>query len=152
MDFVKEWALGLVVAAIAGTVALVLTPHSAVEKQVRTAISLFLLVAFVYPFISDVDTSDIFSSIQIQYPESADDTGMMYIAESVKSETQSKIAEVLERNGINYKEINIDISVKENNEVEIKRICVLVENESDVTRSENILKEDLEILAEAEVG
>ena len=49
MEYIKQWALGLVLTSVIGTVILIISPSGAMEKQVRLAVSLVLLIMFVKP-------------------------------------------------------------------------------------------------------
>ncbi len=150
MDFIKQWALGLVAAAVAGTAVLLLTPKGVTEKQVKTAVSLFLLVAFIYPFVSDVDFTEVFSFNGIKTAEFDENGTSKILEKSLESEMEMKFEKHLREKGINFRDINIDITVKENNEISVDRIVVTSEDDNS-EEIKSALKEEYGTVAEVEV-
>lgn len=154
MEFIKNWALGLVVASIAGAVVLILAPNSTIEKQVKTAVSLFLLVAFVQPFFGGIDLKSIFEieDIVINNEESVDLNKTLL--EQMKLELKGRIEEVLDSVGIKAEKINIDIIINENNEMQIKEVNIVVDKShlGYKNQIEEQIKEKLGVFAEVEVN
>lgn len=154
MEFIKNWALGLVVASIAGAVVLILTPTSTIEKQVKTAVSLFLLVAFVQPFFGGIDLKSIFDieDIVVNNEESVDLNKTLL--EQMKLELKGRIEEIIDSIGIKAEKINIDIIINENNEMQIKEVTIGVDKShlGYKKQIEEQIKEKLGVFAEVEVS
>lgn len=106
METVKQWALTVAISAAAATVILMLTPDGAMSKSVRTAVSLFLMIAMLSPFIKGVDLNDF--RIDIDDSEQTDLTDV--VKEQMKAAVETKISEILLDCGIKSEGINIDIS------------------------------------------
>lgn len=153
MEFVKEWALGLVVAAIVGAVVLMLTPNSTIEKQVRTAVSLFLLIAFIYPFLSDIDISDIIDQTEMSYDVKKNSNITEIISSEMENQLKNKIEAVLSSVGIKAKEIKIDVSVNQANEMQVDNVKIIIDSDDDDygMKIKNKLRDSLGLVAEVEV-
>lgn len=153
MEFVKEWALGLVVAAIVGAVVLMLTPNSTIEKQVRTAVSLFLLIAFIYPFLSDIDISDIIDQTEMSYDVEKNSNITEIISSEMENQLKNKIEAVLSSVGIKAKEIKIDVSVNQANEMQVDNVKIIIDSDDDDygMKIKNKLRDSLGLVAEVEV-
>jgi len=52
MEVLRNWALTIAIAALAGGIVRLLTPKGSVEKAVRTVVAVFLLSAFLSPLFS----------------------------------------------------------------------------------------------------
>ncbi len=152
MNFIKQWALGLAVAAVIGAVIMILTPQGSVEKQVKTAVSLFILVAFMYPFVSDIDFKEIFSDIPAASTQSREEEIRASLAAELEAEMKQSIDEALTQNGIKALHIDIDITVTKDGEVSADRVAVTVAENVSTANAKRILKEKVGITAEIEVS
>lgn len=139
METVKQWALTVAVSAVAGAIILMLSPDGALNKSVRTAVSLFLIVAMLSPFVKGVDFSDfdILTEGEYEQPDLTD-----AVAEQMKQALQAKITEILADCGIKPIAVNIDISVDGEN-MTIENIKIILENSGDIATAENRLKAEL---------
>lgn len=126
METVKQWAMGITVSAVIGTVILVVTPKGSTEKTVRTAVALFLLCAITTPFMTGVDFSGIFSGIKKPEPIVTDKIESQ-IAEQTEIAVKEKIDEILLENGINSAEINIDISMNKDKELTVDMVEIFAD-------------------------
>lgn len=153
MEFIKSWTLGLVVASIVGTVILILTPNSTIEKQVKTAVSLFLLVSFIQPFFGGINLSGAFDAedIETDYKESIDLNKT--VSEQMELNLKDRIEEIIDSIGIKANEINIDIIINENSEMQIQNVTVIVDESylGYENQIEEQVEERLGIFAEVEV-
>ena len=69
MQAVKEWAVGMCAAAIAGAVVKVLTPSGSFEKSVKTVVAVFLLCAMILPFCGSKTASQRYISTNFDEAE-----------------------------------------------------------------------------------
>lgn len=145
METVKQWALTVAVSAVAGAITLMLAPEGALNKSVRTAVSLFLIAAMLTPFVKGIDVSD-FSFPKAEY-EQTDLTDA--VSEQMKAAVKTKITEILDDCGIKPIEINIDISVDEE-QMRIEKIEITAFDGGDRATAENRIK--AEIGADVKIG
>lgn len=145
METVKQWALTVAVSAVAGAITLMLAPEGALNKSVRTAVSLFLIAAMLTPFVKGIDVSD-FSFPEAEY-EQTDLTDA--VSEQMKAAVKTKITEILDDCGIKPIEINIDISVDEE-QMRIEKIEITAFDGGDRATAENRIK--AEIGADVKIG
>ena len=139
METVRQWALTVAISAVAGAVILMLAPDGAVNKSVRTAVSLFLIVAMMSPFVKGVDISD-FNILAAEEYEQPDLTEAA--AEQLKYAIKAKITEILADCGIKPNRINIDISVDGEN-MTIENIQIAAEKSDNLTTAENRIKAEV---------
>lgn len=149
---IKQWAYGITVAAIIGAIVLALSPKGSTEKLVKTAVSLFLMCAILYPFISEANPTELFEKIEL--PEfdtsiSQNDSARNFLANELKG----KIAEILSQNGINDTDISIDISIENENEMKINSVQIFAAEEfkNQFEKAENALRSQLGIETKIEV-
>lgn len=149
---IKQWAYGITVAAIIGAIVLALSPKGSTEKLVKTVVSLFLMCAILYPFISGANPIEFFEKIEL--PEfdtsiSQNDSARNFLA----NELQEKIAEILSQSGINDTDISIDISIENENEMKINSVQIFAAEEfkNQFEKAENALRSQLGIETKIEV-
>lgn len=149
---IKQWAYGITVAAIIGAIVLALSPKGSTEKLVKTAVSLFLMCAILYPFISGANPIELFEKIEL--PEfdtsiSQNDSARNFLTNELKE----KIAEILSQSGINDTDISIDISMENENEMKINSVQIFAAEEfkNQFEKAENALRSQLGIETKIEV-
>ncbi len=141
MHFLNEWALGIVIASITSVIILILAPQGALFKQVRTAVSLFIMIAILYPFFIseniDTELSD-FEFDKNTYSQL--DSENIIVSES-KKELKNKIVSTLLAENIEVEKIEIDISINEENEMSVNRIKIEVDEQYDEAMIKDLLYE-----------
>lgn len=118
----------MTVAAVIGAVILSVAPGGATEKIVKTAVSLFLMCAILYPFISSEEARGILKNAElpdIEISESDHGGAENYLEEK----TKEKISAILTENGIKDPDINISISIDNGNEMKINSVTVAAAEE-----------------------
>lgn len=128
MDKIRLWAYGVTVAAVIGAVILSVAPGGATEKIVKTAVSLFLMCAILYPFISSEEARGILKNSElpdIEISESDQGGAENYLEEK----TKEKISAILTESGIKDPDINISISIDNGNEMKINSVTVAAAEE-----------------------
>lgn len=149
---IKQWAYGITVAAIIGAIVLALSPKGSTEKLVKTAVSLFLMCAILYPFISGANPIELFEKIELPKFDtsiSQNDSARNFLTNELKE----KIAEILSQSGINDTDISIDISIENENEMKINSVQIFAaeEFENQFEKAENALRSQLGIETKIEV-
>lgn len=150
MELIKEFTVGLVIVCIAGAVVIVLTPEGSMEKQVKTAVSLVMLLCFIYPFCSGIDLdfdSDLTLESDVEIvPEEL-------LSKSIESKLISDITVYLSNNGVEEVSIEIDMHISEENEILIESVTVLLDYK-DIGKQEyvkSLIKDKFGIICQTEV-
>lgn len=128
MNEIKQWAYGITVAAIIGSIVLSLSPKGSTEKLVKTTVALFLMCAILYPFISGANPTELFEKIEL--PDLDTSLAQNDFAQNLlEDELRKKIIDILTENGINDPDISINISIENENEMKINSVQILAAEE-----------------------
>ncbi len=138
MDFIKSWTLTIVTAAVIGSLIVTLTPSGSMEKTVRTVVSLFLLVSFFLPFVKENNSGLIAEGNQPLFESAPEFDHNELMSDMVQNEVRRLIAEVLDSHSVKYTEINVDISVSENEMIADK---VTVVTQEKIKNTDILIKE-----------
>ena len=113
MEFIKNWVLIIVSAAVAGSVMLLLCPSGNMERTVKTIISIFLLSAIILPFSG----SGFIKLDFIQYKETSGevykDNIDVIFTEFTADEVENLIKRSLNDNSVAYDDIMAVVSKKD---------------------------------------
>lgn len=146
-ETLKQWALTVAVSAAAGAVILMLTPDGALNKSVRTAVSLFMVIAMLSPFIKGID----FDDFTLNY-ETAEETDLTEtVKEQMKTVTENKIIEILSEYGIKAEGINIDISTN-GETLTVEKITVFMTDSTNINNVKEKIKSELGVEVDFEVS
>ena len=108
METLRHWALTVAVSAVAGAIINMLSPKGSLGKSVRTAVSLFMLIAMLAPFVGETDFSDFLSFSEAEYSENdISDT----VKNEIKASVEAEIRKILSDCGIKSADVSIDITV-----------------------------------------
>ncbi len=138
MDFIKSWTLTIVTAAVIGSIIVTLTPSGETEKTVRTVVSLFLLVSFFLPFIKENNVGLLTQGNQPLFETAPEFDSNELMSDMMKNEVTRLVAEVLDSHSVQYTEINVDISVSDN---EIKADKITVVTQEKIKNTDILIKE-----------
>ncbi len=152
MDYIKQWALGLVLTSVIGTVVLVLSPSGTMEKQVRLAVSLVILVMFVSPLFSLFDLEQEQFSAEANFNENMSNNAEEYFTGAFENELNEKIISLVEAEGIEVAETKIDVSVKNENEISVDSVVVYILDKDKSSEVKSLIKNEYGIIAEVEVS
>ncbi len=152
MDYIKQWALGLVLTSVIGTVVLVLSPSGTMEKQVRLAVSLVILVMFVSPLFSLSDLKQDQFSAEANFKENMSNNAEEYFTGVFENELNEKIISLVEAEGIEVAETKIDVSVKNENEISVESVVVYILDKDKSSEVKSLIENEYGIIAEVEVS
>ncbi len=144
METVKLWVMSICISAIVGAVVLTLCPNGAMEKSVKTVVSIFLISSMLLPLINNEKTNlnfDISESEEIGNGE-IDDTVASAFEENLKNEIQN----TLEKNNIKVTKIEVSANI-DNNEITVNKIEITVD-EKDVEKANTVLENQLDLVAQ----
>lgn len=152
MEYIKQWALGLVLTSVIGTVILAVSPSGSMEKQVRFAVSLVILIMLVRPLTGSLDIKDTSFKNNGILKESTSYASDDYFVVAFKNELNNKLVELIENEGINVIETEIDVSVNDAKEVAVEGVVVFIADTNEISTVKNLIKNEYGIIAEVEVS
>ena len=153
MHLIKGWALSLVLVSVLGSIVLILSPSGTVEKQLRTAVSLVMLVCLVSPFLSGFDNGNIFKEDVLQSINTNIEITENPVAEIFAENLENQIIDYLFQKGISPLSVLIKIHRNEYNDLQIDsvNISISVDDAENIDEIYNLLREKYGILATVEV-
>ena len=141
MQAVKEWAVGMCAAAIAGAVVKVLTPSGSLEKSVKTVVAVFLLCAMILPFCGSKTASQRYISTDFDEAELTEQALNNEISRQTAQYLKNSIEKILDKNGISYGDVVIDMELKDET-VSVGKITVIYPD-TDARTVQTIIKKEL---------
>ena len=141
MQAVKEWAVGMCAAAIAGAVVKVLTPSGSLEKSVKTVVAVFLLCAMILPFCGSKTASQRYISTNFDETELTEQALNNEISRQTAQYLKNSIEKILDKNGISYGDVVIDMELKDET-VSIGKITV-INPDTDAQTVRTIIRNEL---------
>ena len=130
MDILKDWALCLIAAAAAGTLATVVVPKGSMDKTVRAIVGIFVVAVICSPLteLSKQEISaDFFGGYEDVFLDNSYKNDMHnYIVEALKKTVDSEIKKTADEFGTEIKSVVSDISVDDNNCINIHKIIVVI--------------------------
>lgn len=126
MDSLKQWALCLIVGALAGTVVTALSPRGATSKTVRAVAGIFIVAVIGVPFTDMLEGSysaEAFAAYDYDYGDAdMSDFLLESFCESVKKELETAALQA----EIPFEEIFIEADIDTENCIIIHNITVRV--------------------------
>ncbi len=128
METFKSWALSAVTAATVAAVISLLTPSGNFEKTIKILITLFVLAAFVVPFVKSDVFAD-FSGVTDGIKEVIEDNELEKevreeVADSLQNAVKAEISAYLLQNNIDVKYIGIKVCVEDDNNIFVEKITI----------------------------
>ncbi|MBR3779678.1 MAG: stage III sporulation protein AF [Clostridia bacterium] len=141
MDILKDWALCLIAAAAAGTLATVVVPRGTMDKTVRAVVGIFVVAVICSP-LAKLDEQDLFTDVFSEYEEVFSDNSYTqemqnYMIDLMKETVNSEIKETADELGAEIKSVVSDISVDDKNCINIHKINVVI-NKTDFLDKEEL--------------
>ncbi len=152
MEYIKQWALGLVLTSVIGTVILAVSPSGSMEKQVRFAVSLVILIMLVRPLTGSLDIKDTSFENNGILNENASYASDDYFVVAFKNELNNKLVELIKNEGINVIKTEIEVSVNDEKEVAVESVAVFIADTNEISTVKNLIKNEYGVIAEVEVS
>lgn len=146
MEALHLWVTGLCSAAIICAVVTLLTPSGAMEKSVKSVVSVFLICMIILPFFKEKLTFSTNSSNILDESSSTAESMNNEVRMQTESYLKSTVEGVLNKNGISFREVVIDMEMTDNS-ISIKSVTVFGV-EKDVQNVKDILYKETGINAE----
>ncbi len=117
MDGIRGWLLGISFAALTGGLVYMLSPKGATDRSVRIAVSLFILITALSPFMNGSVTFSTNSIFDKAISDSGDLSDALYeqIADNVAEAAKVQTKDVLEQYGL--KDCGIEVNVTQSDGV-----------------------------------
>ncbi|HZJ78838.1 MAG TPA: hypothetical protein VFD52_08580 [Clostridia bacterium] len=140
MDEVKKWALCVTFSTFIGAIIYIFSPKGALDKSMRTVISVFILAALLSPLINGngVDFQT-FSSMYSVQPNKETDIEQLVneqIKQGIVNITKAEIEAVLAQNNIDNGQILIITDISEDGSIIIKQVEIILDNNSNINTCE----------------
>lgn len=152
MEALRLWIMGITFAATVGTVVLVLNPGGGAEKTVKTMVSVFLVCAIVKPltkgmklnFYADLPEEEINMTV------GNDINGA--VTASFGEKLKKSIENLLDKNGIYYSSVSIDIKT-DDDEISVERVLIVLDEKgrNQIAETKEIIEKELGIKSEISV-
>ena len=115
MDGIRGWLLGVSFAALTGGIAYMLSPKGATDRSVRIAVSLFILITALSPFMSGAVkfTADDILSDSVVGSGELSDTLYDQIADNVAAAATVKTKDVLKQYGLTDCGVEVKVAQSE---------------------------------------
>lgn len=148
MDIIRSWVTGVTAAAVIGAIVLALTPDGAVEKSVKTVVSVFLISSMILPLVKADDLNLDFEITESQMVTQNEEI-VNLVGEQFKEKLRLSITETLNKNGIQVSRMSIDINTN-GDEISVEKIKIILKKESagEVSRAKEILEKEFSLQAE----
>ena len=128
MDIIRSWVTGVTAAAIIGAIVLALTPGGAVEKSVKTVVSVFLISSMILPLVKAENVNLDFKIDEGQTVTQNEEI-VNSLVEHFKEKLELSINETLNNSGIQVSQISIDINTN-GDEISVEKIKIVLKKES----------------------
>lgn len=129
MDAFREWALCLIISAVAGGVVCAVSPRGATDKTVRTVIGIFIVVTVCTP-LARLAKADFEYTFAASY--NGEDSGEKLnelILENCKTAVENALKPVAEKYSISIVRVELNVFVDDNNRINIHNIHLEVSEE-----------------------
>lgn len=146
MDELRQWAISLIIAAVAGTVITVISPRGSADKIMRTVTGIFVVASMAVPLMQ-TDFYDVSAQNFFEYSDSDDD--YLYeleqqLVDACKTALENQIIRAASQTGADVESVESELSVDEDGCIIIHKIVVKI--------TENSAKYELEKLLKQETG
>lgn len=125
MESIKQWITCIIFSSLICAIVSVLSPKGSSKRALQTVLAVFLISAFLSPFLSgggvefDFELPD-FADYQSSLTSQITDEMSSQVENEVREETE----ELLKSIGVEYKNIEVESGVNESNQIYIKKITL----------------------------
>lgn len=151
MNVIRTWGTGVAAACIIGGVVSFLKPKKGVGKVLSIMLGAFFIAVIISPFcgrnrikISN-DLSDI-SYNTLNYDSFSDYMKSSQLT-AAADEVKKQIADLLKKNKIGYKDIEVSMNIDKTDSIVIREVSVEVEDKAEIGKAYSIIKNKLSLEA-----
>ncbi len=128
MEVLKQWAICIIFAAVAGAFVMIISPRGATDKTVRAVVGIFIVTAICTP-LTMLQESD-FVDLAFAWEEAPNDNSEAldeYILSVCKTAVNDTVNETAKEYGIMVEYIAIDAYIDEYNSIIIQNIQIEIQ-------------------------
>lgn len=143
MEYVKQYALSICVAALVATLVHMLLPNSNISKVLKTAIGVFFLSAVISPFLMDfniLDEIERYTPITLDLGQEFVDETEEYVVKQFENKIKELILNDLNDIGIDPVQLKIDIYKENDGTVVVESVEVVLRQEDARYKTDVALK------------
>lgn len=143
MEYVKQYALSICVAALVATLVHMLLPNSNISKVLKTAIGVFFLSAVISPFLMDfniLDEIERYTPITLDLGQEFVDETEEYVVKQFENKIKELILNDLNDIGIDPVQLKIDIYKENDGTVVVESVEVVLRHEDARYKTDVALK------------
>lgn len=143
MEYVKQYALSICVAALVATLVHMLLPNSNISKVLKTAIGVFFLSAVISPFLMDfniLDEIERYTPITLDLGQEFVDETEEYVVKQFENKIKELILNDLNGIGIDPVQLKIDIYKENDGTVVVESVEVVLRQEDARYKTDVALK------------
>lgn len=137
MNELKQWVLCLIVAAVAGSFVMVISPRGSMDKTVRAVVGIFVVAVICAPLTELKDAEISLGAMKnFGYETASDSDERLHesVISSLKSAVNEQVKTVADELGITAEEICADLDLNSENCIIIHSLTVKIsESSSDKT-------------------
>ena len=125
MEAIKQWVICIIICSVVTAVVSVLSPGGSADRALRTVVAVFMICAFLSPFLSGVTIESDF-----EFPDFSEHENELSreIANSMIRETEiqseTEIRKLLDSLSVEFRDIEVYAEINRENEIIIKQINI----------------------------
>lgn len=155
MEVIRSWALSVTAAAIISAVISFVSPSGTLEKTVNTVIGIFVLLSFLTPFVK-IDRNELFSVEVEHINEWIEENKLKKELEFetisiLKNEIISKVNSYINEKMKCKSEVDVEINISENYDIVIKKIVIILYEQTDVSDLTKYIEDEFQVIAEINI-
>ncbi len=131
MEALREWVLGICIAAVAASIVKIISPSGGMQRTMKVISAVFMLCIIISPLIGEVSFDFDAESYAVEIPDSSELSERIEEQTDIYTKAQLKalIETYLKREGIERAHISIIMERDENSQISVIRADVYVEDE-----------------------
>ncbi len=125
MEEIKQWIICIVICSLVTAIVSVLSPQGGTERALKTVVSVFMICAFLSPFLNGmvVDADFDFPDFEENKSELSSEILKAMLTET-ETQSETEIKKLLESLSVEFKEIKVYADINKDNEIFIRFISL----------------------------
>ena len=125
MEEIKQWIICIVICSLVTAIVSVLSPQGGTERALKTVVSVFMICAFLSPFLNGmvVDADFDFPDFEENKSELSSEILKAMLTET-ETQSETEIKKLLESLSVEFKEIKVYADINKDNEIFIRYISL----------------------------
>ena len=125
MEVIKQWIICIIICSVITAVVSILSPTGGTERALKTVVAVFMICAFLSPFLNGtgIDADFDFPDFEENQSELSSEI-IKTMLEETETQSTVMINELLESLSVEFKEIKVYADINEDNEVFVRYISL----------------------------